>query len=126
MNMLNKIFDMLREVKFVLSIITLIIGVLIFSLSMIYWFASDFSIELINHLEGWNAYLVAIGFILILFGIYYIYTYINDKKFILKEIETKKRSEFQKVHTELKKRVKRLPKKYQTMLRKKEKELKIK
>ena len=49
-----------------------------------------------------------------------------DKKFILEEIKTDKRSEFIKRHNELRNTVKRLPSKYKEMLKEKEKELGIK
>ncbi len=52
--------------------------------------------------------------------------FISQKNFIIKEIETNKRSEFIKLHAELKNSVKYLPSKYKEMLRQKEKELKIK
>jgi hypothetical protein len=49
-----------------------------------------------------------------------------DKRFILEEIKTDKRSEFIKKHNELRNTAKRLPSKYKKMLKEKEKELGVK
>jgi hypothetical protein len=74
----------------------------------------------------WSGYLLIIGFIILLTGIYYLYTYLKDRKFILEELETNKRSEILKKHIELKKAVKHMPSKYKKMLKEKEEEFKIK
>ena len=124
--MAGKITSFLREIKLGLSIVFLIIGLIVFILSMLYWFANDYSFEFINEIGNWNAFLVPVGFILLLVGVYYLYAYLRDKKFIMSEIDTNKRSEFLKRHNELKNRVKHMPKKYQKMLIEKEEELKIK
>jgi hypothetical protein len=52
--------------------------------------------------------------------------FISKKNFIIREIETNKRSEFIKKHAELKSSVKYLPLKYKEILKQKEKEFKIK
>jgi len=74
----------------------------------------------------WSLYILIIGLILFGMGIYYLYMFVTKKNFIMKEIETNKRSEFIKKHAELKYSVKYLPSKYKEMLKRKEKELKIK
>jgi len=83
-------------------------------------------IQTIHNLGDWNVYLLFIGFIILITGIWYLYSYIKNKKFILEELETNKRSEFLKKHAELKSTVKHMPKKYKKMLKDKEKELKVK
>lgn len=124
--MAGKIIGFLREAKMVLSIILVIVGLIVFSLSLLYYVAADYQPEFIATLKGWNAYLLVLGLIVFGLGIYYLYDFFKNKKFILKEIDTNKRSEFLKRHSELKTAVRYMPKKYQKMLKDKEKELKIK
>jgi hypothetical protein len=93
---------------------------------MLYWFADDYTLDYFKTTLGnWTAFLVPVGFVLLIAGIYYLYAFIRDRKFVLEELQTNKRSEFIKKHLELKTTVKRLPKKYRDMVKDKEKELKI-
>ena len=124
--MAGKIREFLREAKMIFSIILIIVGLIVFSLSLLYYVAAEHQPEVIANLEGWNAYLLVIGLLVLGFGVYYLYGFFKNKKFILKEIDTNKRSEFLKKHAELKTTVRYMPKKYQKMLKDKEKELKIK
>ena len=128
---MKKIVELLREGAFVLSILVSVCGfVLLFMGVLWYWFkdilVGNNSLGFIYNLGEWNAYLLVAGIIILSIGIYYIYSYITKRKFVLKEIKTNKRSEFLKKHKELKGTVKHLPSKYQKMVKDKEKELKIK
>ena len=125
-----KIIGCIREYIVGLSIITIIIGLVVLFMGVIWlWFNEatlGFYTDIINQLEGWNIYLLVIGFILLAIGVWYLYTYHKNKKFILEEFKTNKRSELIKVHTELKTVVKYMPSKYKRLLQEKEEELKIK
>ena len=128
--MFGKIVKFLREIVFVLSIITMIIGFILLLMGVIYQWFRDLELgaytDVINQLEGWNYYVLVLGVIIFFFGVYYLYSFLKNKKFVLDEIKTKKRSEFVKMHNELKKVVKHLPSKYEKMLKDKEMELRIK
>jgi len=125
--MAGKIIGFLREAKMVLSIILVVIGLIVFLLSLTHYVLQGFEPEFIKNAVGnWNAFLIPMGLIVFGLGIYYLYDFFKNKKFILKEIDTNKRSEFLKRHSELKNTVRYMPKKYQKMLKDKEKELKIK
>jgi len=131
-----KIIGCIREYIVGLSIITIIVGLVVLFMGVIWllfneWLLSNkttlgFYTDIINQLEGWNIYLLVIGFILLAMGVWYLYIYHKNKKFILEELETNKRSELIKVHTELKTAVRHMPSKYKRLLQEKEKELKIK
>ena len=127
---MKKITELLREYVFGLSITLIICGfVLLFMGILWYWFRSALENDLLKSiydLGEWNAYLLVGGLIIFGIGLYYIYSYITNKKFVLEEIQTNKRSEFLKKHKELRGTVKHLPSKYQKMVKDKEKELKIK
>ena len=127
--MAGKITNFLREFKLIFSGLLTIFGIIVFFIgAMGIWFQDipkdmlGFTTELLE----WSPYFLIIGFILLAFGIWYLYSFFRDRKFILEEIKTNKRSEFVKKHAELKSIVKRMPKKYRKMLKDKEKELKIK
>jgi nitrogen fixation-related uncharacterized protein len=127
LSMAGKIIGFIREAKMGLSIILVVVGLIVFLLSLTHYVLQDFEPEFIKNTVGnWNAFLIPIGLIVLGFGIYYLYIYIKNKKFILEELETNKRSELLKRHTEIKNTVRHMPKKYQKMVREKEKELKIK
>ena len=80
-----------------------------------------------DDLLAWSPYILVVGFIIFTwFGVYYLYSYLMNRKFVLEELKTNKRSEFLKKHVEVKLKVKHLPSKYQKMLKEKEEELKIK
>ena len=81
----------------------------------------NFSEDILN----WWLYFLIIGFIIFATGVWYLYSYLKNRKFILEELETNKRSELIKRHTELKNTVRHMPSKYQKMLKAKEEELKI-
>ena len=117
-----------RELAFPFYIILTILGLIILFIgSTGIWF-SDIPEETLNLTEDileWSPYFLIIGFIIFLTGIWYLYSYLKNRKFILEELETNKRSELLKKHAELKNTVKHMPSKYQKMLKEKEEELKI-
>ncbi len=127
---MKKITEILREYVFGLSIIIMICGSFLLIMGVLwYWFRDaleNASMQSIYDLGEWNAYLLVAGLIIFGIGLYYLYSFIINRKFVLEEIQTKKRSEFLKKHKELKGIVKHLPSKYKKMVKDKEKELKIK
>ena len=128
--MSGKITSFFREYIIVFSIILTIVGLYVFSMGVVWLWLREvdlgFYSNLIKELGDWNVYLLIIGFIILIFGVWYLYSYLKNKKFVLEEIETNKRSEFIKKHSELRSIVKHMPKKYKKMLKDKEKELKVK
>ena len=126
--MSRKIIRFLREYIFILSIITMIIGLfVIFTGTLGIWF-TEISKNLLNLSDEviiWCPYVLIVGLIFFGIGLYYMYNYIKKRNFVIEEIVTNKRSEFIKKHGELKNSVKYLPSKYKEMLKEKEKELKI-
>ena len=129
--MMSKIIRFMREYVFGLSIITMIIGLLLLFMGVL-WFGlrniveDNNVLQFISNLGNWNAYLLVAGLIIFGIGLYYLYSYLNNRKFALEELKTDKRSEFIKKHNELKNIVKYLPSKYQKMLKDKEDELRVK
>ena len=124
--MSGKISGFLRELKLSLSIFLTIVGFLIFLIGMNFIFKEFKIFNLSKEILNWSIFLLIIGFIMLITGIYYLYTYLKDRKFILEELETNKRSEIIKKHSELQKTVKHMPSKYKKMLEDKEEEFKIK
>jgi uncharacterized membrane protein len=127
--MAGKITSFLREHVLIFSIILTIIGIiLLFIGSAGTWFKDipenlfNFSKEILD----WSLYLLIIGFIVFVTGAYYLYSFLKNRKFLLDEIKTNKRSELIKKHAELKNTVRHLPSKYQKMLKDKEEEFNIK
>ncbi len=129
--MVSKITRCMREYVFGLSIITIIIGLFLLFMGVL-WFGineivmENSALEFIANLEHLNAYSLVAGLIILGIGLYYLYSFLKNRKLALKELKTDKRSEFLKKHNELKSIVKYLPSKYQKMLKDKENELKIK
>ena len=118
-----------REYVFILSITLTILGciVLFIGISGI-WFQDILknSLNFTDEAIAWSLYILIIGFIMFGIGIYYLYNYFNNRKFVMQELKTNKRSEFLKKHVEVKQKVKHLPSKYHKMLKEKEKDLQIK
>ena len=127
---MKKITVMLKEYVFGLSIISMIIGLFLLFMGIIFYWISDielgFYTDIIKKLDQWNAFILVGGLIIFGIGLYYLYSYQTNRAFVLEEIKTNKRSEFLKKHKELKVTMKHLPSKYQKMVKDKEKELKIK
>ncbi|MBS3778101.1 MAG: hypothetical protein KGY50_02270 [Candidatus Thermoplasmatota archaeon] len=112
-----------------ISIVLLIIGLmtLIFGILGIIWTENLIdTLGISQDLLSWSVYILIVGVILTLAGTFYFYDFMRNKRFLLSELETKKRSEFLKNHAEIKNAVRHLPTKYQDMLTEKEKELRIK
>jgi len=127
---MGKILNFLREFILGLSIVTIIVGIIVLLMGVIFYWLPDlqlgFYTDVINDLGEWNAFLLVGGLIIFGIGVYYLYSYFDKKKFVMEELETNKRSEFLKKHSQLKSTVKHLPKKYQIMVRDKEEELNVK
>lgn len=129
--MVGRISGFLREFIFLLSIITSIIGLVLLAMGVLWFWFRDMvimnnTLNFIAEIENWNAYLLVAGLIIFGIGIFYLYSYLKNRKFALEELKTDKRSEFLKKHNELKNIVKQLPSKYQKMFKDKEDELGIK
>jgi uncharacterized membrane protein len=127
--MAGKITNFFRELQLVFSIILTILGFIILFLGVTAIWFPDIPKNLLNFSDDflrWNVYLLIIGFIVFIAGIWYLYSYIKNRKFILEEIKTNKRSELLKKHTELHNITRHMPSKYQKKLSDKEEELKIK
>ena len=129
--MVGKMTRFIREYVFGLSIITIIIGWFLLSMGFLWFWFNDIviensALEFIANLENLNAYLLVAGLVIFGIGLYYLYSFLKNRKLALEELKTDKRSEFLKKHNELKSIVKYLPSKYQKMLKDKENELKIK
>lgn len=128
--MAGKISGFLGEYVLGLSIITTIIGLFLLFMGIIwYWFKGlklGFYTDTITKLAHWNAYLLIAGFVILIVGVWYLYSYIKNRRFVLKEIKTNKRSELLKKHGELEDTVKHLPSKYKKMVDEKAEELRVK
>ena len=127
--MSGKITDFFREYILIFSTILAIIGAILLIIGVTGLFYVDFPRDILNiskNVLDWSIYILIIGFIVFAFGIYYLYTYLKNRRFILKELETNKRSELKKNHLDLKRTVKHMPSRYKDMLHEKEKELNLK
>ena len=126
--MMGKINGFFREYVYVLSIITIIIGIPITifgALGILTTILQD-SMGISSNIVEWSLYILGLGIIILLTGVFYLYIFQKNKRFFFDELETNKRSEFVKKHQEIKNSVRYLPKKYQKILHNKEKEFKIK
>jgi hypothetical protein len=124
--MSGKISGFLREYVLFFSTIITIVGLFVFILGITgLWYQALWEQLGISEYINWNIYLLIIGFIVLITGVYYLYVYLKNRKFILDELKTNKRSELLKKHNELKNAVKHMPSKFKNMLKDKEDELKI-
>ena len=127
--MAGKIMGFFKEYVLGLSIITTIIGIKLLLMGIIwYWFKGlklSFYTDIINKLADGNAYLLGVGFVILIIGAWYLYSYIKHRRFLAKELKTNKRSELLKKRGELEDTVKHLPSKYKKMLEDKKEELRI-
>jgi multisubunit Na+/H+ antiporter MnhG subunit len=126
--MAGKITNFFRETQFIFSIILTILGFIILFLGATGIWYQDFwnTINLSDEFLEWSLYLLIIGFIVFAAGVWYLYNFLKNRKFILDELKTNKRSELLKKHAELKSTVRHMPSKYRKMLKNKEEELTIK
>ncbi len=127
--MSGKITGFFREYVFGLSIVAMIVGLIVLFIGVLGMWFGDVAKDLLNLTDdaiAWGLYVLIIGLIVFGTGIYYLYDFIVKKKFVLEELQTNKRSELLKRHSELKESVRHLPSKYKEMVKEKEKELRIK
>jgi len=122
----GKIVGFVREYIFALSIIALLLGIVAIMFPIIHYALADMQPDLIRAVGEWNFYLIIIGFISLAAGLWYLFVYLKNRKFIIEEIDTNRRSEFMKRHGELINVVRKMPLKFQEMVEEKERELKIK
>jgi hypothetical protein len=130
--MSGRIIGFLREYILGLSILTIIIGAIFCFMGVVYLFFITIAepvnspIHFIKDPIGiWNDYILIAGLIILGVGVYYIYSYITKRKYVLDELKTDKRSEILKKRSKLESTVKKLPSKYQKMLTEKEEEFNI-
>jgi len=127
--MSGKITGFFREYVFGLSIVATIVGLIVLFIGILGMWFGDVAKDLLSLTDdaiAWGLYVLIIGLIVFGMGIYYLYSFIVKKKFVLEELQTNKRSELLKRHSELKESVRHLPSKYKEMVKEKEKELRIK
>ena len=130
--MSGRIIGFLREYILGLSILTIIPGVVFIFMGVVYLFfisIAEPTNSLLHFIKDplgvWNDYLLVAGLIIFGIGVYYLYSYLNKRKFVLDELRTDKRSEILKKRNKLEATVKHLPSKYQRMLSEKEEEFNI-
>jgi len=128
--MAGKIMNFFREYILFFGIASTAAGFFLTLVGIIHYWLNKINLgaitDLAEKLGNWNAYTLLIGVILLLAGIWYVYSFQKNKKFILEELKSNKRSEILKKHLELKNTVKHMPSKYRKMLKEKEEELGIK
>lgn len=127
--MTNILGKMWKEYIMGISIALLIIGLIVLIFGILGTLSSDMLTDMLRihpDVLDWSLYILIIGAILTFSGGYYLYDFLRNKRFLLDKIETNKRSEFMKYHAQLKNAVRKLPSKYQEMLHKKEKQLRLK
>jgi hypothetical protein len=133
--MAGKIVGFLREYILGLSILTMIPGLFLIFMGVMYYGFRDViepptsAFHFIYKPFGigdFNAYFLVAGLIIFGLGIYYLYSYLTKRKFVIDELKTDKRSEIIKKRSKLESTVKVLPRKYQRMLTEKEEEFNIK
>jgi amino acid transporter len=130
--MSGRIIGFLREYILGLSILTIIPGVVFIFMGVVYVFfisIAEPTNSLLHFIKDplgvWNDYILVAGLIIFGIGVYYLYSYLNKRKFVLDELKTDKRSEILKKRGKLEATVKHLPSKYQRMLSEKEEEFNI-
>ncbi|MCX6661637.1 MAG: hypothetical protein NTY91_03715 [Euryarchaeota archaeon] len=130
--MAGRIVGFLREYILVLSILILIPAVIFILMGVVYLFFINAvepvtsPLHFIKDPVGiWNDYILIAGLIILGIGVYYLYSYITKRKYVLDELKTDKRSEILKRRSKLESTVKKLPSKYQKMLSDKEDEFNI-
>lgn len=126
--MAGRITEFFREYVLIFSIILIILGlfVLLIGITGILEDHPMNFLNLTNEILAWSFYFLVLGFIILGTGLWYLYSFFKNRKFLLQELKTNKRSELIKMHAELKNVVKHLPSKYRKMLKAKEQELSIK
>ena len=125
--MAGRITEFFREFVIIFSSILVILGLIILFLG-ITGILEDHPMNFLNLTDDileWGFYFLILGLIIFGTGLWYLYSFFKNRRFVLKELKTNKRSELIKMHAELKSVVKHLPSKYRKMLDDKEQELSI-
>ena len=116
-----------REIRLPASLLILILGIIFFVSSVVWLFFREADLGLASNLSSffgdWNYYLIVVSIVLLFVGGWYSYDYIKKRKYLLEELKTDRKSELVKKKAELESIVKRLPKKYERMLREKDEKL---
>ncbi len=122
-----KITNFIREYMLIFSSILTVIGIILLFLGITgIWFQDiPQAMNISEDILPWSIYILIIGFIVLIAGVIYLYGYLKNRKFILEELNTNKRSELSKKHLEIKQTVKHMPSKYKKMLKEKEKQLRL-
>jgi polyferredoxin len=132
--MAGRIVGFLREFILGLSILITLIGLFFIFMGIMYYGFRNVITPATSPLHfiyqpfgngEYNAYILVVGLIIFGVGVYYLYSYLSKRKFVLDELRTDKRSEILKKRNKLESTVKVLPKKYQQMLTEKENEFNI-
>jgi hypothetical protein len=129
--MAGRIIGFLREYILALSILTIIPGIVFIFMGAVFLFFNSIGepgnslLHFIYVLDVWNDYILVAGLIILGIGVYYLYSYITKRKYVLDELKNDKRSEILKKRSKLESTVKKLPSKYQRMLSDKEDEFNI-
>lgn len=129
--MAGRITGFLREYILALSILTIIPGIVFIFMGAVFLFFNSIGesanslLHFIYVLDVWNDYILIAGLIILGVGVYYLYSFITKRKYVLDELKTDKRSEILKKRSKLESTVKKLPSKYQKMLTEKEEEFNI-
>lgn len=128
--MSRKIGKILQEYILGLSVICSIIGILTLVYStlgtLIFYNYIDNFLGIADWILAWSLYILIVGFIVFIAGIWYLWVYLKNKRFLLKELEKNKRSEFLKLQAELEDAAHHLPSKYKKLLAEKEESMKLK
>lgn len=125
--MAGRITEFFREFVIVFSSILVILGLIVLLIG-ITGILEDHPMNFLNLTEDifeWGFYFLILGLIIFGTGLWYLYSFFKNRRFVLEELKTNKRSELIKMHAELKSVVKHLPSKYRKMLEDKEQELSI-
>jgi len=130
--MSGKMTRFLREYIAPLSTIVTIIGLFLLLMGIFWYWARSIiqpttsPLHFVFTLGEWNAFILVAGLIILGIGVYYIYSFLTKRKFVMDELKSDKRSEVLKMRAKLESTVKHLPSKYQRILTDKEDELNIK
>jgi hypothetical protein len=130
--MSGRIVGFLREYILAESILIMIPAAIFIFMGVVYLFFIGIAdpinspLHFIKNPIGiWNDYILIAGLIILGIGVYYLYSFITKRKYVLDELKTDKRSEILKKRSKLESTVKHLPSKYQKMLSDKEEECNI-
>ncbi|MCD6469006.1 MAG: hypothetical protein J7L32_06860 [Thermoplasmata archaeon] len=119
-----------REIVAPFSVFLIVVGLVLSLMGAVWiWYRGlelGVFTDTVNGLGDWNYYLFVAGLVLLIAGIWYLYDFFRNKKFLVEELKTDKRSELIKKKAELEDVVKKLPSKYEKMFEEKKRKLKIK